>query len=62
MGILTLEKLREKAKTNYDSQKARLRTHYRYARSKGFPAMEAKILQSQSLEVIDRLARERDSE
>ena len=62
MGHLTLQGLRERAKAEYDSQKLRLRNHYRYARSKGFLASEAKILSSQTLEVIDRLARERDGE
>lgn len=62
MARISLEELRRKAAKGYDDQKSRLRHHYRYAKNKGFSVAEAKILSSQPLEEIDRLARERDGE
>ena len=54
--LTRLNELRQAAKQQYDEKKANLRDHYRLARTLGFSAQEAKLLQGRSEDYIRDLA------
>ena len=56
---LSSDQLKERAAVAKKALNARLREHYRYARRRGFSAIEARLLSFKSLDEIDRIAKER---
>ena len=59
MGELTIAKLTEEARRQREAHNAKLRARYRLARRLGFPAAESRLLSHQSVDVINKLAREK---
>jgi rhamnogalacturonyl hydrolase YesR len=56
------KELREKADSIKESQNARAKENYHYARGLGFTSVESMLLQYKSKEEIDRIAKERDGQ
>ena len=57
---MTLDDLQLTVKSNIDKIRARQKAHYELAKSLGFTASEAAVLQNQTEETIRRLATEKN--